>query len=69
MGDQRKIPATLPREAWVGPGGGLDGCGKSHHHRELDTNKKHLQLHNKPKNSSFPTETNLLIASQNRLLQ
>ena len=52
MGDQRKAPATLPRETWMGPAAGLDGCGKSHHHRKFD-NSKHLQLHSKPKRFVF----------------
>jgi hypothetical protein len=66
----------------VGPGAGSDSCGKSlaenllrkiscgksHHHWEFNNNK-HLKLHNRPENSSLPTEINLLSAIQNRLLQ
>jgi len=49
MSDQRKAPADLPRETWVGPGAGLDGCGKSHHHGEF-YNNKHPRLNNKTQN-------------------
>jgi hypothetical protein len=42
VGGQRHAPATLPQEGfgthctggWVGPKAGVDGCGKSHSHRD-----------------------------------
>jgi len=43
VGGQRHVPAALPpgkrsgthcTGGWVGPRAGLDGCGKSRHHRD-----------------------------------